>query len=223
MTNHIELAARLTAAIPTLPERDRDFASSLVAGFRRFGRFTDRMLPYAERLANGTGANPVISVDRLFAMMATARAKLKRPTIRVMTDDGCTYAVRPAGETSRNSGSLYIFEGTGEGKTYAGCVSPSGEFRCSREVRNPKAVEAAVRTFAADPAKAAKAYGTLTNACCFCGRRLTDAESVRLGYGPICAESFGLDHAAAGHALHASMTADGTVSVLDALASGAVS
>lgn len=222
MTNHIELAARLTAAIPTLRERDRDFASSLVAGFRRYGRFSDRQLPHAERLAQGPVARPTFSVDRLFAMMATAREKLKRPTIRVMTDDGCTYAVRPAGETSRNSGSLYVFAGTGEGKTYAGCVSPNGEFRCSREVANPKAVEAAVRAFAADPAKAAKAYGTLTNACCFCGRRLSDAESVRLGYGPICAENYGLDHAAAGHALHASMTADGTVSVLDTLANGGV-
>jgi len=30
--------------------------------------------------------------------------------------------------------------------------------------------------------------------CCFCCRDLTNAVSVHLGYGPICAEKYGLPH-----------------------------
>jgi Ser/Thr protein kinase RdoA (MazF antagonist) len=46
------LAVRLRSAIDggQLPERDRDFARSLLRGYERYGRFTDRQRPYVERL-----------------------------------------------------------------------------------------------------------------------------------------------------------------------------
>lgn len=37
---------------------------------------------------------------------------------------------------------------------------------------------------------AGKKYGS----CCFCGRELIEKASVYWGYGPICAENFGLPH-----------------------------
>jgi hypothetical protein len=54
------------------------------------------------------------------------------------------------------------------------------------------AVTAALASLAADPAAACSAYGHLTGACCFCRLPLTDARSVAVGYGPICAGNFGL-------------------------------
>jgi len=45
---------------------------------------------------------------------------------------------------------------------------------------------------AADPARAAREYAALMGACSFCGLPLTDAGSVRVGYGPICAGNWGL-------------------------------
>ncbi len=54
------------------------------------------------------------------------------------------------------------------------------------------AIVAALRAIALDPAKAAQAYGTLTGQCCFCSRDLTDARSIDKGYGPVCADHFGL-------------------------------
>jgi hypothetical protein len=59
----------------------------------------------------------------------------------------------------------------------------------------PAGVFEALQDFAQNPLEAAKLYGTLTGNCCFCGRELTDnkaGRSVEVGYGPICAEKWGL-------------------------------
>lgn len=42
-----------------------------------------------------------------------------------------------------------------------------------------------------EPQAAAVAYGRKTGVCSCCGRGLTNAESIRLGIGPICREKFG--------------------------------
>jgi len=51
---------------------------------------------------------------------------------------------------------------------------------------------------AANPAAAAKSYGALMGRCSFCNLPLTDAGSVAVGYGPICAKHYGLPHTALG-------------------------
>lgn len=52
----------------------------------------------------------------------------------------------------------------------------------------------AIETFASFPKYQAVAYGQKYNSCCFCGRELIEKASVYYGYGPICAENFGLPH-----------------------------
>lgn len=47
---------------------------------------------------------------------------------------------------------------------------------------------------AADPADAARRYGALMGRCSFCNARLTDEGSVEVGYGPVCAQKWGLPH-----------------------------
>ena len=49
-----------------------------------------------------------------------------------------------------------------------------------------------LRAFAEEPLRLAKIYGDRTGNCCFCGLFLTTAESVGSGYGPICADKWGL-------------------------------
>lgn len=44
------------------------------------------------------------------------------------------------------------------------------------------------------PRKMALLQGKRTNCCIFCARELTDPVSVYFGYGPICAEKWGLRH-----------------------------
>lgn len=51
---------------------------------------------------------------------------------------------------------------------------------------------AMLETIEKDPVAAATLSGKLTSCCSFCGRALTDERSVVLGYGPVCAEHWGL-------------------------------
>lgn len=45
-----------------------------------------------------------------------------------------------------------------------------------------------------DPKKLALLQGKQTNCCMFCRKELTDARSVYFGYGPVCAENWGLPY-----------------------------
>jgi len=49
-----------------------------------------------------------------------------------------------------------------------------------------------LQTFNNDPTEGAKVQGRLTGACCFCQHELSTDESLSAGYGPVCAEHFGL-------------------------------
>lgn len=52
--------------------------------------------------------------------------------------------------------------------------------------------EATIRAVAANPQEELAKAGLRTGTCCYCSRPLTAAESVHVGYGPICAARFGL-------------------------------
>ncbi len=52
-----------------------------------------------------------------------------------------------------------------------------------------------LREFTANPASYAAMHGKKFNHCCFCALELTHPDSVAVGYGPICAEKWGLPHA----------------------------
>ena len=50
----------------------------------------------------------------------------------------------------------------------------------------------AIASFEQDPTEFARSYGKRTNHCCFCSRILHNEVSVYHGYGPICADKYGL-------------------------------
>ena len=130
---------------------------------------------------------------RIIAMFDTAAAHLKRPAIVL---EG--FRVSRAGAASTEPGSLTItsIDRThsdrfgNEARDWYGRVSLDGKFQPSR--RAPADLGDKLRAFAADPAGVAAAYGHLHGACCFCNIRLTDPRSTSVGYGPICADHFGL-------------------------------
>lgn len=48
--------------------------------------------------------------------------------------------------------------------------------------------------FSENPTLHARVHGQRYNYCCFCCRELNNTVSVELGYGPICADKYGLPH-----------------------------
>ena len=134
-------------------------------------------------------------LSQIFKMFAhaTETGKLKRPAIRLANEDGQHLHLSLAGAASRNAGYVYVKADSGYEATYFGKISPEGRFQ--RAGGCTDAVEKLLQDFAANPEELATKYGRLTGCCAFCSRKLTDARSTQVGFGPVCAEKFGLGEA----------------------------
>ena len=187
-------ANHLQANVATLSTRDQAFALSLLAAYRSPRGASAAQAMWIERLAARVvlpGTLPTQSklegegFARLAALFTRAREHLKRPRIDVTVSE-IALTLSLAKEGGRNPGFVYV-KSAG---AYMGKVSPTGEYTPGRDAT--PAVTAAVSTFSANPAAAAKAHGDLTGNCCFCRLPLTDARSTAVGYGRTCAGNYGL-------------------------------
>jgi DnaJ-class molecular chaperone len=88
--------------------------------------------------------------------------------------------------SGKNGGCLYVKD---DGD-YAGKITTEGKFFGLRESR--KEILAELQVIAEDPKAAAVQHGQATGNCACCNRLLTNAESIKIGIGPICLENWGL-------------------------------
>lgn len=132
------------------------------------------------------------SVKRVFDLFARAKsAGLRFPKIRLEASDGQKVVLSQAGERSKYLGQVMMTDGGPFGSNkFFGRIDSAGSLNASASMTAP--VRELVDALAADPAKVASIYGRKTGSCCFCGRGLEDGRSVAVGYGPVCAEKFGL-------------------------------
>lgn len=138
-------------------------------------------------------AAPAIGdVAPIVALLARARAAgLRYPKIRLAAGDGSRVVVSECGDRSKTPGDLRVTDGgTFHDGRYFGRITRAGAWIPGRDSSTP--VLAVLVAMAADPAATAAAYGRQSGACCFCGRPLDDGRSVAVGYGPVCADKFGL-------------------------------
>lgn len=135
----------------------------------------------------------------IFAMFTKAAESLKHPAIHIADTEGHEVKMTLAKPESKNAGFIYVKVGA----DYAGKISPQGQFYAVSTC--PQTLPAFLAKFAARPEEMAALHGKTTGCCCFCNRTLTTEESKAVGYGPVCAEKFGL---AWGHIANATFTAD---------------
>lgn len=130
-----------------------------------------------------------LSLAGIVAFLEAAKARgLQAPKLRVLAPDGKTEMRLRLTEKGKAPGSLSVTVG-GE---YIGAVRPTGE--TTGQLATAPAVQAQLIAVSEDPAAAAKAYAALMGLCSFCALPLTDAGSVEVGYGPVCADRWGLPH-----------------------------
>ena len=196
MTTNIEA---LRTALPNLTGRDAEFASSLLESHERYGNLTDRQWPWVDKLVDrATKATKpreqVGDLAPLLTMFDHARKHLKYPAIVLHVEGMGNVRLYVAGEKARVPGSVNVVEPDGERKWF-GRILRDGSFDASNRDQAPDALVPALRKFACDPIGQAAEHGKLTGACCFCNRALgkgKDKRSVAVGYGPDCAEHYGL-------------------------------
>jgi Family of unknown function (DUF6011) len=128
----------------------------------------------------------------LFAILAKAKESgIEFPKLRFEPQAGQRLVVSVAGASSKLPGTLNLTDGKPFGQNvWFGRVNLDGSVLQSKSWQ--PWVGEILDGFAKDPAGFAGAYGKKTGRCCFCGRHLETKESVAVGYGPICAEKFGL-------------------------------
>lgn len=191
--------AQLEAALDRLSDKDRATAQDMIARSRQWGRFTEKQSAFADSMiSRATAVQAAGSVDlsKLHGMFAdamsmkTGNGALKKPFVRFLTQAEERFTVSLAPLSGRNAGSLYVKAAD----IYVGKIDHDGNFSSARDVEPTRGFQILeeLRQFCVDPAKAAKMYGQRTGECCFCKHELTDARSRMAGYGPICADNWGL-------------------------------
>ncbi len=201
-----EAISTLTANLANLTDsRDIDFAQSLLQQFTRKGDLSPKQWPYVIKLADkATGkvverkTVAVGSMKTLIDLFAKAKAHLKRPAIVLQDPTVGEIRLSEAGSKARVPGSINVTTpGSFGERVWYGRVTQQGDFQMSPKVVTPPELVSALKVFAADPVAAATKHGYLTGRCCFCNRKLEDERSTAVGYGPICADHFGLPWGAA--------------------------
>ena len=189
-------AETLRKAIPTMSGSQRGFAESIIMAYNR-GRSSDKQNAWIIKLAQqiltpvSETEKEVVSVAGIVKLLQVAGSKLKYPKIRMVTEAGEKLVVSVAGARSKYAGHVMLTDGGPFGMNlYYGRIDLDGKIHEGRDMTGT--ILSLIRTFAADPAKTAAAYGKRTGACCFCSRELETKESLAVGYGPTCAEHYGL-------------------------------
>jgi hypothetical protein len=143
------------------------------------------------QVAAATTATPVVDMTSVVAFLDVAKANgLKFPKVRFVAPGGGELKLSVAGAKAAVPGSINVVVRD----EWLGRINPDGTAYGRRgQALSPELVALLVR-IASDPATAAKEYGALTGNCSFCTKALTDAGSVEVGYGPVCAKKYGLPH-----------------------------
>lgn len=186
-----------------VPEQDHRFVDSLIRADATKGLSLKQSQWVARLVERFTAPAPkptaLPSVAGVVALLAQAKARgLKFPKLwlNISTRDGGEHPLRitVAGEKSRTPGYLMLTDGEPFGSSrFYGRISPAGALEIGRD--GPAVADALVALLtrlAKDPAGVAAEFGHLTGHCCFCSLALKDERSVAVGYGPVCAEKFGV-------------------------------
>ena len=133
-------------------------------------------------------AKPAIAP--LVAHFQKAAQKLQYPRITIHDPAIGKIVIRQAPDGGKNAGFLYV-NVDGE---YKGKVSPGGSYYIVGDpsTEGARLLTDLMRKILQDPVNTLAITGKKMGACCFCSLPLTNASSVHHGYGPTCAENFGL-------------------------------
>lgn len=191
----------LRNSMSRLNDRDQEFALSLLTqGQTR--DLSDKQMAWVKRLIDRAHGQEeeretieIGGFNGIADLFNKAKVKLKWPKINLsyrVNETQTVYSIRlsMAGERARVPGSINVVNAdTGE---WYGRILQSGKFEKSPRCTVPSRIDMLLKTFAQMPVQTAKAHAELTGNCCFCKQTLTDERSVQAGYGPVCADNYGL-------------------------------
>jgi len=138
-----------------------------------------------ERSSRGPSSEKLPRVAELFRSAVDAGKRFARIELRLPNEDRLVLRHNGKGRVNITDGKPF-----GESVYYGAIDIASGSFFPRTEATDT--VRTMLSIMDQDPATVAAQYGLKTGRCCFCGLELTNQASLLVGYGPICAEKFGL-------------------------------
>lgn len=192
---------QLEELIPKLPAKNQSFALSLCGQFRSKRRLSESQKEWVDKLIHEARNPPPppppppqidlgVSFKPLHDLFGRARQnKIQHPTIKTQLDDGTKVKLSLASSASANAGSVYV----NKGDEYYGKIDSEGRLTLARRMPVCEELHTLVQEIGANPSVAGKVHGNKYDNCMFCGRDLKTTDSVYFGYGPICAEKWGLE------------------------------
>lgn len=191
-----ELGAVLARLAPNAPERDSRFVNDLVAAQIKWGTFTPKQRPWAERLVVGlSGATtgdpmhggvrapaPYPPNPNIASLFERALGSLQHPKIAlgpvllVASKSNGVLTRISVRELVRRRPLAIMERSTG--------FALKVNYVVSRDEEN--AVVRLIAAFEANPERVLSTVGRAMGSCALCRRTLTDAESVARGIGPVC-------------------------------------
>jgi hypothetical protein len=131
-----------------------------------------------------------VSLKPIVEFLHAAGANLKWPKVSFADPD---LKLTKAGPRAKVPGSVNVADSGPYGdNTWYGRINVDGTFEPSRAI-TPE-VETFLTDLAANPEEVIRAHGHRSGHCSFCSKALTTDASLKAGYGPTCAQSYGLPH-----------------------------
>jgi len=133
-----------------------------------------------------------MNANGIYSLFNTAIAhNLKWPKIRLVTPNNQTVILRRNGAKSKYPGTIAVTDDRPFGSnSYFGRIETDGRLIPGWNLNSD--VQNLLESLDSNPVDVASKYGHLTGHCCFCELPLKDARSTAVGYGPVCADHFGL-------------------------------
>lgn len=180
---------------PKLSASDLRFAQSLQDSFRAYGKLSDKQMEWVEKLITRATAPPKAAREPSHSqaipgfkavedLLYHAAQFVAFPCIRLRTEKDQHIQLRPR----PNERAVTVHT-----EDYCGVYRNEVlDMSYLRFLADPTDVLNTLHQMAAHPLETAILYGKKYKSCCFCGIGLTDARSIVVGYGPICAGNYGL-------------------------------
>jgi len=169
------------------------FAVSLRQALEGWGKLSAKQIAALEKMkARDEAPTEDLFLLPILTLMQKAKQHLQYPKIRLRDASGAKVVLSMAGDRSRNPGTINITDGGPFGENiWYGSITLDGQFKGSRMASDE--VKSLLKALAKDPSAVTAIQGRQIGSCCYCGKELTDARSLEAGYGPTCADHFGLD------------------------------
>lgn len=197
--SHHDLVTYMDQHKEELTAKEQGFVKNCVKDLRKYPSLTWKMHKWASSIVHRVMNKDVQSAyDKLpslkgvFDIFATAADNLKFPKITFDTDNLGVIRIQRAGAKSKYTGQLMITDGRrfGDNRWY-GRIDLDGNMVAGMDVMTDPQIKFLER-FSKDPVAIAREYAKESGHCCFCNKELTDKKSTSKGYGPVCAENYGL-------------------------------